>query len=132
MRDVCYDKVVALEAVSFLTVHVPAVAGGVRVGVGLTVELEALSLLHRPGPAGAAQLDTRGVPHLQQEGGGPPGPVRDVGGRAGEGLVVVSLLGPDEDDGGGVVPLAVLQYGVVRPHVLDDNPAVSVVPVNLY
>ena len=69
---------------------------------------------------------------MQQQRHRPPGPVRDVRGGAGEGLVVVPLLGPDHDDGGGVVPLAVLQDGGVCPDVLDDDTTVSIVPVNLH
>ena len=68
LRDVCYYKVVALKSVGFLPVHIPAVAGGARVGVGRAVELEAVPLLHQPGPGGAADLHTGGVPHVQQDG----------------------------------------------------------------
>ena len=41
------------------------------------------------------------------------------------------LPGSDHDDGGGVVPLAVLQDGGVCPHVLDHNTTLAVMPVNL-
>ena len=78
LGDVCYYKVVTLEPVSLLTVHVPAVASGVGVGVGGAVELDGVSLLDQPGLAGAGQRDAGGVPHLQQEGHRPPRPVRDV------------------------------------------------------
>ena len=44
---------------------------------------------------------------------------------------MVSLLRSDHDDGGGVVPLAVLQDGGVCPHVLDHNTTLAVMPVNL-
>ena len=47
LRDVGYHEVVTLEPARLLPVHEPAVASGVRVGVGLAVELEAVALLDR-------------------------------------------------------------------------------------
>ena len=61
----------------------------------------------------------------------PSGPVRYVGGRTREGLVVMFLLGSDDNGGGGVEPFTVLQDGCSCPHILDHNVTVSIVPVNL-
>ena len=44
---------------------------------------------------------------------------------------MVLLLGLEGDDGGGVVPLAVLQQVRVGPDIAGDNMAIAIMPVYL-
>ena len=77
------------------------------------------------------ERDTGRVSDDHHDGDRPPGPVRDVAGGAGEGLVVVPLLGLEGDHRGGVEPLAVLQHVIPGPHILDNDMTIAIMPVNL-